>query len=676
MNRTPKLRWSWANVCAGLFGIATLWVAMASGWAAAVDLTQLSIEELMNVTIVSATKQTQRLADTASAVFVITQDDIRRSGVTSVPEALRLAPGVQVARVDANKWAISIRGFNGRFANKLLVLVDGRSIYTPTFAGVYWEIQDILLEDIERIEVIRGPEASLWGANAVNGVINILTKQAAETQGLVSVTAGDPKNTIVGMRYSGALGDDAHYRLFAKSLNQAGLLDQQGRDAEDDWRLGSGGFRLDWTPTGRDNLSLQGDLYHGMFQQNLSVPNPMPPYEQRIHDDAQMSGGYLQGHWERVLSDTSRWSLQMYYQNQQRQDAVSSFNIDTFNIALQYNLTLNAWNALIWGLEYRRYYDQYQQTALSSITPSKLEYDLLSAFIQDRISLIPDKLELILGARLEHSDFSDLELQPNIRLLWSPHPKHRLWAAVSRAVRTPARIDNGLNLNWRSLSPQPPLSYPTLIVLQGNPAFTSEKLTSYELGYRAWTDEQLSLDIAVFYNDYRDLEAIELRSDLAIFENNQLQIPALFINGAQGRTYGFEATANWQVTDQWRLQLAYSYLRMQNKPDAPDLTMVFDDTTAPRHQISLFSSFNIGRDVELDLWLRHVDTISFRDLEESFDAYLSLNARFGWHLRKDLEWSLVGTNLLGSPHVEFTQEIYPFLEQVERTIYGQIKWSF
>ena len=353
----------------------------------------------MNVQVVSAAKQAQRLSDTAAAVFVIGRDDIRRSGVTSVPEALRLAPGVQVARIDGSKWAISIRGFNGRYANKLLVLVDGRSIYTPAFAGVYWEVQDLLIEDIERIEVIRGPGASLWGSNAVNGVINILTRRAADTGNLVSVTAGSPEQTVVGVRHSGALGADARYRLSGKYLKQEGLLDARERDAEDGWRLGSGNVRLDWTPSGRDSVSLQGGLYDGAMRQNLVVPDFAPPYSRLERDEAHMSGGHLQGRWERSLSDASRLSVQLYYQSQRRRDAVADFGVDTVDLDVQHTLALGERNALIWGLAYRHYRDDYRATALSSMTPAKLDYDLLSAFVQDRIDLVPRELELTLGAR-------------------------------------------------------------------------------------------------------------------------------------------------------------------------------------------------------------------------------------------------------------------------------------
>ncbi len=655
---------------------------MAVSRAAAPDLTQLGIEELMNVQVVSASKQAQRLADAASAVFVITQDDIRRSGATSVPEVLRLAPGVQVARIDGSKWAISIRGFNGRYANKLLVLVDGRSIYTPVFAGVYWEVQDLLLEDIERIEVIRGPGASLWGSNAVNGVINILTKRAADTRGLVSVTAGSPENTIVGVRYSGALGDDARYRLYGKYLKQDGLLDRQGRDAEDDWRLGSGGFRLDWAPSGRDSVSLQGGLYDGAMRQNLTVPSFAPPYAQLERDEAAMSGGHLQGRWERALSDTSRLSLQMFYQNQQRRDAITEFDVDTFDFDLQHTFALGERNALIWGLGYRHYRDDYRQTTLASMNPSQLDYGLFSAFVQDQISLVPRELELTLGARLERNDFTGWEFQPNARLLWTPHPRHRLWGAVSRAVRTPSRAEDGMTLDLVTYR-APPLNFPVLLVLRGDAAFDSETLTAYELGYRVLPSERLSLDIAAFYNDYDDLRAASIRPDLATVVDGNLQIPSLFANALQGRTHGVELAANWRAADRWRLQLAYSFLRVsvENKPGISGTFAFLETTAQPRHQVSLLSSVDLRDDLEFDLWLRYTDELPARNFGSlgstpAVADYFSLNARLGWRPRKDLELSLVGTNLLGPTHFEFIQETYPFPEQVERNVYGQVKWSF
>lgn len=670
-----------------VFGVALLGLlssaVSAASQEASSDLTHLSIEDLMKLEVTSAAKQTQKLADAAAAVFVITQDDIRRSGATSIPEALRLVPGAQVARIDANKWAITIRGFNGRYANKLLVLVDGRSIYTPSFAGVYWEIQDLLMEDIERIEVVRGPGASLWGANAVNGVINILTKRAVDTKGLISATVGDQEKATVGIRISGQLGDKAHYRLYGKHLQQAGLIDSQGKEAEDDGREGGGGFRLDWTPVSSESITVQGGLFDATLHQNLSTPDVTPPYLRAERDTARMSGHYLQGRWEHTSSESSRWSLQLYYQNLQRQEAMVDFDIDTFDLDFQQLFSPSEGHALIWGMGYRYYRDNYQQTALGWMTPAKLDYDLLSVFVQDQISLIPQKLELTLGGRLEHNHFSGWEFQPNGRLLWKLHPQHRLWASASRAARTPSRGDDGVALDLIGLPPQPSFNLPAIVAFQGNSNFISEKVTTYEVGYRTWPTERLSFDVTAFYNDYDDLRAIAPQYDKAVIENGRLRVPGLFVNASQGETHGFEVAANWQLLDRWRLQLAYSYLQvnLNNKPGFPNLFTVVRDGSQPRHQASLLSSFNVRPDLEFDLWLRHVSDIpdlavGSATLTAVVADYFSVNARLGWRPRPDVELSLAGANLLGPSHREFIQETYPFSERLERSVYGQIKWSF
>lgn len=415
----------------------------------------------------------------------------------------------------------------------------------------------------------------------------------------------------------------------------------------------------------------------------MLAPSLTPPFSQLERDAAAVSGSYLQGRWERILSDTSRLSLQMYYQNQQRQDAILGLDIDTFDLDFQHTFALNDWNALIWGLGYRRYRDHYQHTTLGSINPAELDYALFSAFVQDQISLIPQELELTLGARLERNDFTGWEFQPNARLLWKPHPRHRVWAVASRSVRTPSRGDDGVGLNLMVLPPQPPLDLSALIVFQGNPDFGSEQQISYELGYRTWPTEGLSLDLTAFYNDYDDLRAVQQRNDLATVVDGYLRIPAIFVNAVQGRTWGFELAANWRAADDWRLQLAYSHLRvdLQNQPGFSELIPVVREGSQPRNLISLLSSLDIRPDLEFDLWLYYVDempelAIGTLANATAVDSYCSVNARLGWRPRRDWELSLVGANLLGAPHVEYVQEIYPFPEQVERAIYGQIKWSF
>ena len=667
--------------------LVSLGAVAGSAGAASPDLTHLSIEQLMDIKVVSLTKQVRPLGDTASAIFVITQEDIRRSGVTSVPEALRLAPGVHVGRIDGQKWAVSIRGFNGHVANKLLVLVDGRSIYTPTFSGVPWEVQNLLLDDIERIEVIRGPGASLWGANAVNGVINILTKRAADTKNLATVTIDRRGKTSLGIRHSGSLSDNTHYRLSGKHLQQGSLLDAAKHDAEDEGELSSGGFRLDWTPSGQDRLTLQGDLYQETFQQNLLAPLLIPPYQRRWVDNASSSGGNLQGRWEHTFTSGAKTELKLYYQREKHADALLGQNLEIFDLDFQHAFTLNPRNALIWGLGYRHHQDRYTAAELGALTPASKHYGLFNFFVQDQIALIPDTLDLTVGAKLEHNDFTGWEFQPSARVLWSPAPQHRLWAAASHAVRTPSRVDRGIEQALFVLPPalmRAPL--PGLVVFQGNPEFGSEQLNAYEMGYRVWPNPQWSMDFTAFYNEYDDLRVVDIRRDLITLGNGYLQLPSRFVNGGAGRTYGFEAAANWRPLDQWRLQFAYSYLQAQlwAKPAMTDALLATRDGSQPRHQFSVLSSYDLRDDLELDLWLHYVAalpdlvtlTVGNADFSTAVDAYFTTNARLAWRPWRDLEVAVIGSNLFGPSRIEFVREPYPFPERVERNLYFQLKWSF
>lgn len=648
------------------------------------ELTQLSIEELMNIEVISTTKQAQPLADAASAIFVVTQEDLRRTGVTSVPEALRMVPGMQVARIDANKWAITARGFNGRFANKLLVLIDGRTVYTPSFSGVYWEVQDLLLEDIERIEVIRGPGASLWGANAVNGVINILTKHAVDTQGgLVSLTLGDEERAIVGLRYGGQIEDYAYYRVYGKYLERDDLIDRQGDDAGDDWDMQRAGFRLDWEPTSRHTFNVQGDLYQGSLDQNVPIPAFTPPFEQLQTDNIQTSGGYLQGRWEFAQSPTSRFQLQTYYQREAREEAIAREDRDTIDVNFQHNFSWGKRHEIVWGLGYRYSQDDFIATNLFSWNPNRRNTHLFSGFIQDTLRLLDDRIVITIGSKLEHNDYTGWEIQPSLRALWAPHPKHRFWTAVSQAVRTPGRGEQDGRTRLFVIPPTTPNSLPVLTVLNGDRSFDSEQLTAYELGYRTWPTENVSLDIVGFLNDYDDLLGIE--AGTPFFESTPngpiITLPGSFNNESGGHVYGLELATTWRPLIYWQLQLAYTYL--DSALDLKRGTETRDkDSTVPQHQMSLRSSHDLSDNLELDLWLRYIDELpGLPNTRQDgrlirIDDYTALDLRLGWQPLKNLEMSLVGVNLLDSNRFEFVQEIYSFPTQVERSLYGQIKWSF
>lgn len=373
-----------------------------------VDLTEMSIEEVLQLEVTSAAKKPQKLANTAAAIFVLTADDIRRSGATSIPGALRMVPGLQVARIDANKWAITSRGFNGRFANKLLVLIDGRSVYTPSFSGVYWEVQDTLLADVDRIEVIRGPGAALWGANAVNGIISIITKHTRDTQGgLLTAGGGTEERGFGSLRYSTALNDSAFLRIYTKYFNRDGSVDPEGRDTSDAWEMMRLGMRLDWQITDDDDLTVQGDFYQGDAEQMLILPSFSPPFTEQRTTDIDWLGGNLLARWQHRFSDRANLSLQMYYDRTQRKErTLLRENRDTFDLDMQHQFLWGNRHDLIWGLGYRFTTDDFTDSNVIELNPKSRSQHLFNAFVQDDIALVPDRLHLIFGSKFRDLSYS------------------------------------------------------------------------------------------------------------------------------------------------------------------------------------------------------------------------------------------------------------------------------
>jgi iron complex outermembrane receptor protein len=472
----------------------------------------MSVQDLMNIEVSSVSRREQKLSDAAAAVFVITREDIRRSGATSIPEVLRMAPGLEVAHIDANKWAISSRGFNSRFANKLLVLMDGRTVYTPLYSGVFWDVQDTMLEDIDRIEVIRGPGATLWGANAVNGVVNIITKSAEDTRGgLVVAGSGSEERGFGAVRYGGRIREDAFWRVYAKSFSRDGGVDASDRDGADDWDAFRGGFRLDWRPTGEDIFTFEGDAYKEDAGQTLRLPLLRQPFLAFLDDSAGIEGTDLLAKWEHTFSSSSSIGIQLYYDRMKIEDILLTESRDTFDIELQHCFRTLERHEFIWGLGYRLYRDSVENTFQTALDPAGKDAHLFSVFLQDDISLIKEKLHLILGAKIEHNDYTGFEIQPNARLIWTPHVRHTLWAAVSRAVRTPSRTEEDGRLNISVLppfAPGNPSPNPGIVSVFGNRDFLSEELIAYELGYRVHPVTELSFDLAVFYNDYDHLRTV------------------------------------------------------------------------------------------------------------------------------------------------------------------------
>lgn len=656
--------------------LAVFTVAVAGAQERPTDLTQMSIEDLMRIEVTSAGKKEQKLSQTAAAVYVITQEDIRRSGATSIPEALRLAPGVEVAQINANVWAISIRGFNFRYASKLLVLIDGRSVYSPLFSGVFWDVQDTLLEDVERIEVIRGPGATLWGANAVNGVINIITKRASDTQGgLLTAGGGTYDRGFGGIRYGGTLGAKASYRVFAKYLKRSNLADALGKDAHDSWDMLRSGFRSDWVLSERNSLTLQGDIYHGAELEHFAFVLLSPPFSQTVIDDTHAGGGNLLLRWKHLLAGGSEMALQLYYDRTDHASVSERQIHDVFDLDFQHHIRLLGRHDVVWGGGLRSTHEKTRGSFDVSFDPPNRTLWLFSGFVQDEITLLPDRFRLTLGSKFERNDFTGLEVQPSLRLLWTPHPRHALWAAVSRAVRTPSVGEQSVRLNAAAFPDGGGM--PALVAFFGAPRFQSEDLLAYEFGYRVQPRKQFSLDLAAFYNIYHHLASAE--PALPFLEISptppHLVFPIQLGNRLRGTAYGVEVAASYAPVRFWKLSGSYSWLRSQLRPDAanPSISSLSLPGDNPQHQFQLRSSLSLLRNFEFDTSLFHVTPLTAQGIPD----YTRLDARLGWHPAERLELSLGLQNLLDARHPEFPSTLgIQASAQVKRSFYGKVTWRF
>jgi iron complex outermembrane receptor protein len=627
------------------------------------DLMNMSLEALMNVEVTSVSKKPEKQTDAAAAIFVITNADLQRWGVTSIPEALRRVPGLYVARIDANKWAITSRGFNSRFANKLLVLIDGRSVYTPLFAGVYWDMQEVMLEDVDRIEVIRGPGGTLWGANAVNGVINIITRSAAETRGgLVSATAGNEIPGIGSARHGGKLHNGGDYRIYAQYQRYAEGYNPSG--AHDDWRTAQVGFRSDWASSPNDAITLQGDLYQGKAGQQVIIPaGNGPTIGMPAIDDTDSHSGNLLFRWSRDLDADANYALQVYYDHVGRDGAVLFEDRDTLDIDFQHRLPWGHANDLIWGFGYRYVHDNTDNNPTFSLIPASRNVSLYSTFIQNEVSLTDD-LRLTLGSKFEHNDFSGYETQPNARIAWSPEEAHTLWGAISRATRTPARGEHDVKLR---MLPVPDPGVPVYIT--GDDQYGSEDVLTYEAGYRFNYLNRWSLDVTAFYNDYD-----ELRTQDPV-TSPPADILLDFDNNMTGETWGLELAGQWQVRPGWRLNLTYTWLDMALHLDngSMDHASQSAEDASPTNSATFWSTLDLGNRLQFDSALRYMGAIEVNGID--IDSYAEVDLRLGWEATPGLEISLIGQNLLENHHREFLPDfISTQPTEVERSIYGRVTW--
>ena len=634
-------------------------------------LKQLSLAQLADVEVTTTSKEPEEIWKTPAAVYVLTQEDIRRSGATNIPEVLRLVPGVQVSRIDNDHWAVGIRGFADQFSKSMLVLVDGRSLYTPLFAGVYWALQDgILLEDVERIEVVRGPGATIWGANAVTGVINIITKSARDTRGtLASVGGGNIDQSIGGFRWGATAHKSFDYRIYGKGFSR-GPEFHSDDSSFDSWRMAQFGFRSDWRARERDQFTFQGDIYKGGVGQRVGWGSYSPP-EQIISDRAvAVSGGNLLARWRHDLRQGSDIQIQAYYDRTYASAPHYEETRNTFDLDFLHHLTFGRRQNLIWGLGARLSPSDFAQTVPTlDFIPHHISNNVYSGFLQEEIALVPNKLSVTIGSKLEHNNYTGFEVQPSVRGLWTINPKQALWAAVTRAVRTPSRIEEDFKLT-DFLIPSP-LVY---LEIDGNKKLSSERLLSYEAGYRTLVTPSLYLDLAVFHNDYDNL--VDLGPET--ITSDSTPAPAHFTihfpwaNGIKGSTNGFEISPDWKPSHWWQAKATYSYLNLslENMPGNADTSSVSrDEGSSPHNQITFQSRFNLPKGFEFDQTYRYVSALPAQQVKGFSTADLHLT----WWATKQLECSIVGENLFQPQHNEFGQDPGPIVG-IQRSIYAKITW--
>jgi iron complex outermembrane recepter protein len=624
------------------------------------ELFGMDFDALIDLTITSASKKEEKLFATSAAVHVITKEDIRRSGHMSVPELLRTVPGLHVRRINANKWEISSRGLNDLYANKLLVLMDGRTVYTPLYGGVYWDVQDLVLEDIERIEVIRGPGAVLWGANAVNGIINIISKRSQDTQGVMITTGyGNSEGAFATTRYGGVISEELSYRIYAKYFDRNEYNSVSGTNGHDDWHVSRSGFRIDKNFSTEKSLIFQGDLYSG--EEGRRYVNLSRSGQSTITDVVDISGGNLM---LRYLASSKKtdYQVQFFYDYTKRSYLGFSEKRDTVDLDFQHRFNLTEQNEFTWGGGYRFTGDKTSSQLSMSAVPASRDDKNLSLFFQDKLILAPETLWLTLGTKFEENDYTGFEWQPGIRFSWMLKEKQILWAAVSRAVRVPTRLESNLKVEV-NMGPRG-----SVVVARGNDNLASEKLIAYEVGYRLSTVENLLLEIALFNNQYQDLLLFVANS-----QNTQT-----YNNGMKGDIYGSEISTAYEVTPAWKLLASYSYLKNNISADSKYLNVAINpsnDIKFDEQQAGVRSYYRINRFLELDsgfYYLRGIPaSYANGDFQIEVDSFYRFDLRIGWHPLDNLEASIVCQNLFGSGNIEASVS-RPEESKIDRSLYGKI----
>jgi iron complex outermembrane recepter protein len=648
------------------------------------DLTSTSIEDLMNMEVTSVSKKEQKLSRVAAAIFVITPEDIRNSGATNIPDLLRVVPGLNVAQINGSTWAIGARGFNQQFSTKLLVMIDGRVVYTPNFAGVYWDTVDLPLEDIDRIEVIRGPGGSVWGVNAVNGIISIFTKKAGDTHGgLVEATGGSQVQGAGTIQYGGKLGKETDYRAFTKYFNNYHMQDLSGQSGADGWHMLRAGFRTDTALSPKDTLTAQGNLYSGREGEfGFFLPSVISPGLIPLSEQINLAGGFLQCTWHHAYSDRSDSSLQISYTRYTRGDPLEPETRGTVDLDYQHHLAWGQRQDLVWGLGYHFTTDNIGGSLTVSFSPPSRALEVFNSFLQDEIMLVPKRLYLTAGTKFEHNDYTGFEAMPSVRTVWTPSDHHMFWAAVSRALRAPSRNDTNLIVNLGGFPG--PNGTPILTRFFGNPRFEDERLIAYEAGYRVSVSGRLSIDLAAYLNDYDNLQTTE--PSTSFFEPapppaHQVQ-SLMYQNLMHGEVHGFEMATNWKVTDRWSLHPGYAFAKphMHTDPGSADTqTGPFVEGSTTDNSIQLRSHFEFSDNLAWDVSAYYVEALDHQSPSANarIPSIARLDSGLTWKLGEGFSISVVGQNLLRDHHLEF-EDVFGSMQsgQIKRSAYAKITWQF
>jgi len=671
---TKKLRAMKATTCLVLSPLM-LCVAFADPVAAADtsadDLLNMSLAELSNIEVTSVSKKAEKETEAAAAIFVITQEDIRRSGAKEIPEVLRMVPGITVTRAGSHDWTVTARGFNGQFSNKLLVLMDGRTLYSPLFSGVIWDMQDTMMEDIDRIEVIRGPGATLWGANAVNGVINIITKNSKDTQGGLAVAAAG--NQIKGqgaVRYGMKTGEESHARLYAKRTDHNSEFTPTGGSANDNWNKSQAGFRSDSKLTEQSNLTVQGDIYTIDEDVNYLIPDLNSGTLYSPAEGVKARGANLLSRWEYKQSAESQVSLQVYFDHNLRKTSFFMDEENTVDVDLQQVWTGWEGQEIVWGAGYRNITGRNNPASQQYFTtPGTRNDNLFNAFVQDKFTLVPNEVFFTVGSKFELNDYTGFEVQPSARVSWLPADNQTVWASVSRAVHTPSRFTEIGSLVYANL---PPGFVNTQVLATPYAGLDSETMIAYELGYRIQPTKASSIDIAAFYNDYDDLFRDNLGTAIfPVFPGPYAIQPVIAFNDNKAYSMGAEAALKWNVNSDWQLAGGYSYIDLVFKDKDGGLSSSFQGKH-PKHQFNARSTYLFPLGVEMNNALYYVDDLGGVGVK----GYYRFDTRLAYEIMKGIELSIVGQNLLDNRHQEFTPFVYGYPAEIGRSVYANISFKF